>query len=491
MKKSIYVFIILSLFIFTSCKKPPEEVKEQIESITIDYINDLSIGETINLSATVVSNIEKDYSSQIKWQVNDNSLVDITDNTLTAKQDGLVTLTAYITEEIYTSVDFYISSIIVNDNVVIGVKDKNIEKLYIPHNFKDYTITKIAEDSISNMPNLKEIIIEEGITEIDHYAFSENKKLEYISLPSTLRKVHLDSFEYCDNLKYNKRDSNIDDCLYLGNSNNPYLLLVKSESTIKNLVLDEGTKLVLDYAFENNQTIETINLTKVIYIGEFVFFECDNLISVEFYKDLLELSYNLFCGCSSLKKVVLPENLKIIGSYTFAYCYKLEDINIPDKLEIIKPYAFYSCYSIKEIILPNTVTKIDVNSFIGCSGLEKIVLSENLDYIGNYAFYNCSSLKTIIIPEKITTISSYMFLGCKSLESITLSSNITKIAISAFENCTSLKSIVIHKNIITIDNSAFKNCTSLTIYSQTSSPLETWDKGWNVSNCPVVWNYQE
>ena len=84
-----------------------------------------------------------------------------------------------------------------------------------------------------------------------------------------------------------------------------------------------------------------------------------------------------------------------------------------------------------------------------------------------------------------------MFLGCKSLESITLSSNITKIAISAFENCTSLKSIVIFKNIITIDNSAFKNCTSLTIYSQTSSPLETWDNGWNVSNCPVVWNYQE
>lgn len=488
MKKFIYIFIILFLLILTSCKKQPEEIIEKIDNISIDYVTDLYIGETITLSATVTSNIDKDYSSDIKWKINNDSLASIENNILTAKQDGIVTLTAYISEEISTSVDFYISSIIVNEDKVIGVKDKNIEKLYIPHIFKDKTITKIAEDSLSNMQNLKEIIIENGIEEIEHYAFSGNSKLENISLPSTLKKVYSDSFEYCDNIKYNKRNSDRDDCLYLGNDENPYLLLVKSESLKQNISMDERTLLVLDYAFENNQVIETILVSNVIYVGEYAFFECDSLTAVKFDKDLEELPYNLFCGCSALKKVILPENLRVIGSYTFAYCYMLEDINIPNRLEIIEPYAFYSCYAIKEIILPDTVIEIDVNGFYCCSGLENIRLSKNLEYIGNYAFYNCSSLKSIIIPDKITTISSYMFTGCTSLESITLSKNITKIAISAFENCANLKEIYIPNNITIIDNSVFKNCKNLTIYCEAEKQPATWDSGWNISGCTVKWN---
>lgn len=480
------ILLLIPLLFLISCKhETPKEDEKHLIDFNIVNITDLSVGETLELK---IEKIPNDAVEKIEYSLNDDSLAKIENNTLQALKDGKLTIDIKSSNNIKKTININISSIMINNNEVVGVKNKNIENLYVPSTFKGQNIYKIKQDALANLPYLNSVIIEEGIKEIEPYAFYNDEKLENITIPSTIEKVYKTSFEYCENLKYNIKD----DIYYLGNNISPYLVLIKSNNQQSKIIITKETKIIIDYAFELNTTLENIELhDNIIHIGEFAFTECSSLKEIKIPNKITELAYNLFCHCENLETVILQEGLIKIGSYTFAYCPKLTNINIPSTVEKIAPYAFYSCVSIKKIVLPDSVTKIDVNGFYCCSGLEEITLSKNLEYIGNYAFYKCSSLKEIIIPDKITSISSYMFSYCKSLTKVVLPNNLEKINLQAFEHCTALTEIYISNKVEYIGDSVFLNCKSLTIYCELSEPSKTWEKTWNVSNCNVVWNYQK
>ena len=147
------------------------------------------------------------------------------------------------------------------------------------------------------------------------------------------------------------------------------------------------------------------------------------------------------------------------------------------------------------LIIPNEynglpVLTISDYAFNGKTILEKVYISEGIISIGSYAFYHCSSLTSIEIPSSVTSIGSYAFYGCSSLTSIEIPSSVTSIGGWAFSSCSSLTSIVIPSSVTSIGSYAFADCRSLTIYCEVSSKPSGWDTNWNVSNCPVVWNYK-
>ena len=264
--------ILLIPFLFiSSCKKnqQPEKKEIHVTNIIIEPLNDLSIGETETLKITKVPENAID---EITISTNANDLINIENNNITALKDGKVTITVTSSNNISNSINFNISSILVNDGVVTGVKNKNIDYLYIPHIFKNQKITKIGQDALANLSNLKKVDIEEGIEEIEKYAFSNNTNLEEISLPSTLKKVHNSSFEYCEKIKYNEKENG----LYLGNESNNYLVLVKAKQLdIETINVENETRIILDYAFENCTNLKNIKMNDdIIHIGEYAFFEC-------------------------------------------------------------------------------------------------------------------------------------------------------------------------------------------------------------------------
>ncbi len=61
--------------------------------------------------------------------------------------------------------------------------------------------------------------------------------------------------------------------------------------------------------------------------------------------------------------------------------------------------------------------------------------------IGDYAFENCRFISEIVIPENVTLIGSGAFEDCRSLESVTLTNKITTIEAFAFYNCASLATV--------------------------------------------------
>ena len=161
-------------------------------------------------------------------------------------------------------------------------------------------------------------------------------------------------------------------------------------------------------------------------------------------------------------RIILLSNLTSIGDYAFYDCNSLTSIEIPNSVTSIGTYAFRGCSNLTSVSLPSTLTSISNGAFYGCSGLTSITIPEGVTSIGSFAFYGCSGLTSIILPSTLTSIGSDAFNACTSLTSITIPEGVTKIGGSTFYRCTSLTSITIPEGVTSIGNYAFSGCSGLT-----------------------------
>lgn len=165
----------------------------------------------------------------------------------------------------------------------------------------------------------KEIIIEEGITEIpdQSFAFSSTnfKNIKKITLPSTLKRI-----------------------------NNAH-------------------------AFQL-QTITEINLPDGLeYIGENSFISCYYIKEMNIPNSVETIGHYAFKNMTSLEKINFPENPKFntITNQVLNGCKKLKVITIPANVTTIEGNAFQNCTGLKEIYIKATTppTLANANAFTG------------------------------------------------------------------------------------------------------------------------------
>ena len=128
-----------------------------------------------------------------------------------------------------------------------------------------------------------------------------------------------------------------------------------------------------------------------------------------------------------------------------------------------------------------------------CTDTEIIIPSyyngETVIEIANAAFMSRTTFTSIKIPDSVTSIGGQAFQYCTSLTSIEIPDSLTSIGNNAFASCTGLTSIVIPDSVTSIGMQAFLSCTNLTIYCETSSQPAGWNQYWNLSKCPVIWDF--
>lgn len=99
-------------------------------------------------------------------------------------------------------------------------------------------------------------------------------------------------------------------------------------------------------------------------------------------------------------EVVLPKSLKEIGDYAFYDCKNLVSVNIPAGVTSIGNGAFHGCTSLTSITIPNSVTSIGDIAFFECRSLTSITIPNSVTSIGGMAFACCSSWTSVTIENK-------------------------------------------------------------------------------------------
>ena len=169
-----------------------------------------------------------------------------------------------------------------------------------------------------------------------------------------------------------------------------------------------------------------------------------------------------FYNCSGLITIDIPEGVTSIGNCAFSCCSGLTAIDIPEGVASIGKGAFSGCSGLTTIDIPASVTSIDDNSFLGCSGLTMIDIPKGVTSIGSQAFSDCNGLTAIDIPEGVTSIGNYAFQGCSGLTAIDIPASVTSIGEGVFWGCSGLTAIDIPEGVTSIGELTFAWCCGLT-----------------------------
>lgn len=248
---------------------------------------------------------------------------------------------------------------------------------------------------------------------------------------------------------------------------------VINDRRVVNISIPDTVTSIGEYAFEANHSIESIVIPdSVTHIGKYAFEHCLSLTNISIPDSVMSIGIGAFARCTRLTSAKLPNGLACIENYLFSGCEMLSSIDIPSSVTSIGEDAFrHCCYALKSVTIPDGVISIGEDAFNECYTLESVIIPDSVVSIGSCAFKS-TGLTNVVIPSGITSIELATFSGCESLRSVTIPDSVTRIGDSAFYNCNSLIDITIPNSIVSIGEGAFFDCdnlTSLTIPSRTES----------------------
>lgn len=250
-----------------------------------------------------------------------------------------------------------------------------------------YGVSLSDDETIIDIPN--------GIERIKHLKIAKN--IEKLIIPSSVKLIDLDAFEYAINLVEivlidNDSFTLEKKCLFDKNKKN---LLLAERDISGRITIPLQVSNISAHAFANCSRTTQIKLNKGIkYIGSFAFVECFNLekINIPSLYDL-ELKEATFEGCSKLREITIPKNIISFGKCLFNECCRLEKINIEtSKIRIIPIQCFAYCESLIRIVFLDGLEEIQDNAFIGCNSMTEATFPSTVNKIGSSIFLDDNNL---------------------------------------------------------------------------------------------------
>lgn len=204
----------------------------------------------------------------------------------------------------------------------------------------------------------------------------ENSTIEYIILPTTLRTISTNAFQYCDRLMSIDIPisvTSIKDNAFRGCSN------------LEEVTVADGNE---KYHSESNCIIETASETLVVGCNKSVI-PTDGTVT--------KIGYGAFYGRENLKSITIPDGITEIENTAFTNCRQLSQIKLPEGLINIGAMAFYGC-GVKDVIIPDSVQNIRMYAFSVCPELTSVTIGSGIKTIHAQAFNDTPKLLTINVP---------------------------------------------------------------------------------------------
>ena len=291
----------------------------------------------------------------------------------------------------------------------------------------------VARDTFINCSGLTDVIIKEGIKEIEERTFSGCSSLTSINIPESVTSIGESAFSGCGSLTSVTIPENVTS---IGNN------AFSGCGTLKTVDIPDGVTSIQFSTFSGCKSLTSVTIPdSIIRIGNSAFYGCSSLASVTIPEGVISIGQSAFSGCSSLTSIIIPDNVARLESGTFRDCSSLTGVSIPENVTSIGESAFYGCSSLKNVDIPDGITSIEANTFYNCSGLENIVVPDSVKSLGDYAFYGCNGLTSFHIPTGVTSVGRQSFDRCTALASIGVPASVTSVGYGAFEGCSNLKDV--------------------------------------------------
>ena len=289
----------------------------------------------------------------------------------------------------------------------------------------------VAADAFDGCTGLKNLTLNEGVTEIGKNAFHDTGLIA-LTIPTTVTKIGECAFNTCD------------------------------------------------------VTTVTIPAT-VTTLGRSVFANCTKLTSATV--NTTAVSDELFIGCTKLATVVLADTVASVGEDAFDGC-PVTTLTYP----IAAHSALFASTTkfVKgnlETVTINGTTAIPDDAFKACSALESVTINAGITAIGQEAFSGCFVLKTVNIPASVTTIKYGAFYTAGNdgsdefVVNFATGSQLATLEESAFLECDNLKSISLPATLTTIGNRGLEGCDALTAITYAGTTTE-----WAAVTTGTDWN---
>ncbi len=244
------------------------------------------------------------------------------------------------------------------------------------------SVTTIGNTAFAECTSLTSVVIPDSVETIGEYAFRNCTNLTSVVIGDSVKTIGEYAFSDCSNLMFVEYEK----CQYLGNENNPYLVLIQVRSNqYSPNSIHEDTKVIAEKAFY---------------------------------------------GCVGMTSIAIPDSVTTIGNYAFEGCTNLTDVyyqgTVSDWCKVVGVSGIISrgitVYIDGELVVsvvtPEDITAIQNYAFYKASTLETLVISDNVEKIGDYAFDYCSSLKTVVIGSGVNYIGNMAFNYCTDLTSV-------------------------------------------------------------------------
>ena len=351
----------------------------------------------------------------------------------------------------------------------------------------DYTATQPAPWQ-EQAPQIRSIVVSQGITRIGSYAFRSCTSLESLTLPAGLTSIGDYAFTGCNALESAVLPEGL---TAIGNSafrncgQLQSLTLPRSLTRLGSRIFSFCPRLVLtlwpDSPAEKYATDYAISY---VYVPEEA---CDHaaVTHVEAAEPTAEdwgnLEYWICDSCGqrfldealtqkvSFEDVMLPpqeeiirdsrcgENVywtfdpaagivTLIGSgemYDFhqtqpapweAVADLVKVLRVEQGITAIGSRAFRDCVNLTEVTLPEGLVEIRDSAFRG-TGIESLRLPGTVKTLGSHAFRDCTALREVALNEGLKTLGSRVFAGCTALENLLLPGSLSNMSTDIFQGC--------------------------------------------------------
>lgn len=239
---------------------------------------------------------------------------------------------------------------------------------------------------------IKEVILNDGITRIGDWAFFMCRNMDAPTIPNTVQSIGDGAFCGCSSMQ----------------------------------------------SFDIPSSVESI--------GNKAFEGCERLTYVHIGEGVKELGQEAFWMCSGLTSVVIPDSVTILGASLFSRCTSLASVTIGEGVQEIGSFIFDGC-DLLETLVYNAIEceEAGMNTDFGleCHSLTHLTVGDKVRIIPERAFIQCKKLTSVNIPNSVEYIGMKAFYGCNGLLSLTIGKSVQSIGYAAFDHCSSLQEMTV------------------------------------------------